>query len=104
MYTSDQIGEIRVEPINARTQSQFSLILIQKDNEQVLVLEPCSWNEGRKRTVAMVRGGIDPFDIRFVFRERDHLTTDGLPLRHVNEALWWTSEDQREVDAELAHG
>lgn len=93
MYTSEQIGDIQVTPITPKTKSQYSLVIIQPGNEQVTVLEPCSQQAGAQRVREMVRRGVDPFDIRFTFRQHDQTQTDGLPLRHVNEALWWTKRD-----------
>jgi S-ribosylhomocysteine lyase LuxS involved in autoinducer biosynthesis len=93
MYTSDQIGEIEVKPINSRTIDQFSILLIQPNNEQVLVVEPCSWPKAARRVKEMIMREIDPFDIRFTMRNRDQLETDGLPLKHVNEGLFWIRRD-----------
>ncbi|ACB28225.1 hypothetical protein [Methylobacterium radiotolerans] len=102
-YTPEQIGEIRVHPLNTRTKGQYSLVIVQpKSNEQILVLEPCDWDHGRNRVVQMVAAGVDPFDIRFTFRKREQLETDGLPLRPCSEALWWTSRDEERRQASLA--
>ncbi|WBV42707.1 hypothetical protein [Pseudoroseomonas cervicalis] len=102
-YTADQIGEIKVKPINARTKGTYSLVVVQPaSNDQVLVLEPCDWDHGRHRVVQMVRAGVDPLDIRFCHRADGLVETDGLPLRPCSEALWWTHSDQRRLRRERA--
>lgn len=100
MYSPDQIGDIDIRSINLRTIDQFSLILIQPDNEQLLIMEPCSWPKVAQRVKDMISRGVDPFDIRFTMRQRDQIETDGLPLKHLNEGLFWTLRDFKRAVAE----
>lgn len=100
-YSEEQLGDIRVQPLNSKTKGRFSLVVVQpSSNEQLLLLEPCDWDVGRARVVSMVRAGVDPADIRFSWRGDGQLNTDGLPLRPCMEALWWTERDQRLLDKE----
>lgn len=100
-YRDEQLGEVWVRPINRKTRGWYSLVVVQPaSNDQVLLLEPCDWDAGRKRVVQMVRAGVDPADIRFSWRPGGCLGTDGLTLQQVGLALWWTPQDQRRLDKE----
>lgn len=102
-YTPDQIGNVSVSPINTKTKGMFSLVLIQpQSGDHITILEPCDWSQGRSKVVEMIKAEIDPFDIRFVRRPNSStLETEGLPLSHINEILWWTQQDQNALDEEL---
>lgn len=89
-YTAYQIGPASVRPITRRTVDQYSVVLIQPgNNDQITVLEPCSWQAGKDCVQGMIERGIDPADIRCVWRpDRSIADTDGLPLRSISAALW----------------
>lgn len=102
-YTAEQIGDTLVHPINGRTKGRYSLLVVQPlSNQQVVVIEPCDWDAGHKRVQQMVRAGVGPADIRFCWRPDGQLSTDGLPLRPVAEALWWTAVEQAIMERERA--
>lgn len=102
-YNKSQLGDPAVRPLHGRVKGMYSLVVVQpKSGDHVTLLEPCDWDHGRAKTHDLVRNGVDPFDIRFVHRKSDQLETDGLPLRHASEALWWTHQDQVEFERERA--
>ncbi|MET4683671.1 hypothetical protein [Brevundimonas faecalis] len=94
MYTEAQMGEPEVRPVTPQAKNPHCLTVIQPDNTQVSVLEPCSWKRGRERTLDLVAKGVDPFDIRFSTLPDGALSFEGLPMRHVEYALWWTDADR----------
>jgi hypothetical protein len=103
-YSADQIGPLEIRDYGGRTKERLALVLIQHDREpghdesQITVISPCSYAEGRTRTLAMIAAGIDIDDIRFVrvplsYEGPGEQAGDGQQLENVWRALWWTTED-----------
>lgn len=94
-YPPEQIGETRVHPINTQTKGRYALVLVQpRTNTQVLILEPCDWDVGRRRVLELVARGVNPADLWAVRRPEGCLDTEGLSMCNLNAVLWWTHQDQ----------
>jgi hypothetical protein len=105
-YTPAQIGSTDLRPWSKQTKDRLSLVLIQHgrapghDETQIVLVSPCGWNKGRRKTLELLSAGVDLNDIRFVQVPSEYsgdaeAAGNGLRLRPATDALWWATDDDR---------
>ncbi|HEY0205546.1 MAG TPA: hypothetical protein VGC15_15490 [Acetobacteraceae bacterium] len=102
-YTREQIGEVERGSVSSKTKERLGLVLIQhgqehgRDETQIVIAAPLSWQRGRRRSLELIAAGVDPDDIR-VFQvaspfEKPAAVGDAGALHSLYWPLWWTAAD-----------
>lgn len=85
-YTSDQIGDTKIRPLNSKSHDVYALY-VEQDDEHMPVLVGADWQACRDKTAELIERGVSEHDI---YGESDART--GANWGQASKHLWLPSQ------------